>query len=521
MILGCALLLFQTGTWSSIPPLPTPRQEVGVAVVEGRVLVIGGIDADRRGSSVVEIYDTPANQWRPGPPVPIPIHHPMVAAVGSKVYVAGGYTEPGFTPVANTFELDTDTMKWTQKADMPSPRGAGAAVAHNGKIYVIGGERGTTVADTAVFDPDMNSWTQLAPMPTPRNHHGAAVIRGRIYVVGGRPDNLAVNEAYDPLTNRWTTRMPMPTARSGIAVAAIGNFLFVFGGEGNPASSFGTFPQHEAYNADLDSWSTLEPMPQPRHGIGAAAVGNRVFIPGGSPVEGYGTTAQSDFFAVNEDLLLPQFVVGGGYSTAITMTNPDPARAADVTLSLTNLSGGPLETNLNEILPDGRLRSSITMTIPPLASRSVNASEGSSATLNVGTARLRSNARISAYALIRGAGPQLTVYPASPARNVIFDVRRVQSSGISTGVAVLNLSTEPATVTIRFHARVTGEEMFRLERTLSRGEQLSQYVHELFAELQNADFAGTITVRSTTQLAVAALAFDPTGVVTIPVVPIE
>ena len=111
MILGCALLLFQTGTWSSIPPLPTPRQEVGVAAVEGRVLVIGGIDADRRGSSVVEIYDTPANQWRPGPPVPIPIHHPMVAAVGSKVYVAGGYTEPGFTPVANTFELDTDASE--------------------------------------------------------------------------------------------------------------------------------------------------------------------------------------------------------------------------------------------------------------------------------------------------------------------------------------------------------------------------------------------------------------------------
>ena len=104
---------------------------------------------------------------------------------------------------------------------------------------------------------------------------------------------------------------------------------------------------------------------------------------------------------------------------------------------------------------------------------------------------------------------------------MIFDVRRVQSNGISTGVAVLNLSTEPATVTIRFHARVTGEEMFRVERTLSRGEQLSRYVHELFAELQNADFAGTITVRSTTQLAVAALAFDPTGVVTIPVVPIE
>src|SRR2546427_9103444 len=185
MILGCALLLFQTGTWSSIPTLPTPRQEVGVAAVEGRVLVIGGIDADRRGSSVVEIYDTPANQWRPGPPVPIPIHHPMVAAVGSKVYVAGGYTEPGFTPVANTFELDPDTLKWTQKADMPSPRGAGAAVAHNGKIYVIGGGGGTTLAHTGLFCSYMNFWTPHAPRAPPPKHHRAALSRGRAFC-GGR-----------------------------------------------------------------------------------------------------------------------------------------------------------------------------------------------------------------------------------------------------------------------------------------------------------------------------------------------
>src|SRR5207245_8906537 len=105
--------------------------------------------------------------------------------------------------------------------------------------------------------------------------------------------------------------------------------------ERNPASPLGTFPQHDAYSADLDSWSTLEPMPQPRHGSGAAVDGNRVFIPGGSPVEGYGTTAQSDFFAVNEDLLLPQFVVGGGYSTAITMTNPAPAIPATLMPLLT------------------------------------------------------------------------------------------------------------------------------------------------------------------------------------------
>jgi N-acetylneuraminic acid mutarotase len=508
MILAVALLLLQTGTWASIAPIPTARQEVGVAAVEGRVFVVGGYDSQGRASTTVEFFDTRANEWRPGPPVPIPIHHPMVAAVGTKIYVAGGYTEPGGA-FQNTFELDTDTLVWTGRADMPAPRGAGAAVGHNGKLYVLGGERGgITVPEVAVFDPTTNSWTELAPMPTPRNHFGAAVIRGRIYAVGGRPFNIAINEAYDPLTNVWTQKSPMPTPRSGIAVIAAGNFMHAFGGEGNPASLTGIFPQHEAYDPDLDAWTSLELMAMPRHGIGAALVGNRIFVPAGSPIQGFGTTAQSDFFALNEDLLLPQFVVGRGYSTSLVVTNPDPVRTAEVTVSVTSATGGLLETNLAQIV-----------TVPPLASRTLTATD-SSTTLKVGTARLRSNVRLSAYALIRGVGPQLTVYPASPARNVIFDVRRTQAAGVSTGVSLLNVSTVPATVTIGFRDRVTGEETSRVDRTLAPGEQLSRFIHELFSALQN-DFEGTVTVRSTTQLAVAALAFDPTGVVTIPVVSVE
>lgn len=223
--------------------------------------VIGGFGVNQTGSSVVEIFDTRSNEWRAGPPLPIRIHHPNVAAVGAKVFVAGGYTEPGSIAVADTYELDTDTLTWTRKADMPSARGAGAAAGHNGRLYVVGGERGgTTVADAAVFDPAANAWTQLQPMPTPRNHMAAAVIRGRIYVVGGRPGNLAVNEAFNTLTNTWAGKTAMPTPRSGIAAAAAGNFLHTFGGEGNPMSPIGIFANHATRvrsNARLAAFATL------------------------------------------------------------------------------------------------------------------------------------------------------------------------------------------------------------------------------------------------------------------------
>jgi len=137
MIALTFLVALQVGQWTTIPPLNVPRQEVGVAAVEGRVYVIGGIGTDQQGSKVVEIFDTQAGRWRLGPSFPIPIHHPSVAEVGSKIYVAGGYSDPGFTPVAKVFELDTDTELWTRKADLRRARAAGAAVEYAGRKNAV------------------------------------------------------------------------------------------------------------------------------------------------------------------------------------------------------------------------------------------------------------------------------------------------------------------------------------------------------------------------------------------------
>src|SRR5215510_13662239 len=128
MVFAFALLMLQTGFWDSIPPMPSVRQEVGVAAVEGRVYVVGGLNAAGVGQTTLDIFDTKTNQWQTGPPLPLSLHHPNVAAVGTKVYVAGGYAGATGFPSGATFELDVDRRAWTQKADMPTARGAGAAV---------------------------------------------------------------------------------------------------------------------------------------------------------------------------------------------------------------------------------------------------------------------------------------------------------------------------------------------------------------------------------------------------------
>jgi hypothetical protein len=57
--------------------------------------------------------------------------------------------------------------------------------------------------------------------------------RGRIVVFGGECDNripFAHNEAYDPATGRWSTLAPMPSGRHGITAAADGDRVYIPGG---------------------------------------------------------------------------------------------------------------------------------------------------------------------------------------------------------------------------------------------------------------------------------------------------
>jgi len=114
----------------------------------------------------------------------------------------------------------------------------------NGKIYVIGGRLGSaSVQDGSstdvveVFDPTADSWGAAGlRMPTARSVMGSATFNNRIYIVGGELIDahmfatVRALEAYDPETNRWTTLPTMSIARYGVGAAVVGNRLFVIGG---------------------------------------------------------------------------------------------------------------------------------------------------------------------------------------------------------------------------------------------------------------------------------------------------
>lgn len=299
--------------WKFAAPLPTAVGEIYGTSIGGKIYVLGGLD-DRPGIIAPDgynwEYDPAANKWTARKKMPRPAHHIMIAPYQNKIYVFGGFVRPtaypAWQPINSAWVYDPATDSWKALAPMPTPRGAGQAVALDGKIYVIGGAMsnkpghpGTpiglgspeqlVVGTVEVYDPATNTWQTRAPMPTPRNHFLAAAADGKIYALDGRTGSCFVTksgstdlvEQYDPVNNIWTLVGRDVIPRGDVVGAAHDGLIYVAGGEGQNFAQKYTIWLVEAFNPATRTWTRLPHMQIARHGFAAAFVGNQLHVMGG------------------------------------------------------------------------------------------------------------------------------------------------------------------------------------------------------------------------------------------------
>ncbi len=288
--------------WARYAPLTTPRQEVGVAEVGGKIYVAGGFDVNGQGLRTVEAYNPRLDRWHPIRPLPLPLHHVAAAAVAERLYLVGGFEGSSFEIATDrVWEYRPDSDQWQLRRSMPTSRGGLAVAVLDDKIYAMGGYRaGQSVADFSVYHPVEDRWESLPPMPTRRDHLAAAASHGHLYAISGRTDgvNVSVVERFDPHRGVWAKAASIPTARSGTAAAVVEGLVYVFGGEGNPSRWRGVFGETEVYDPLKNRWRKDKPMPTSRHGIGASVYSGVIYIPGGATRQGLGASA------VHEGLIL-------------------------------------------------------------------------------------------------------------------------------------------------------------------------------------------------------------------------
>lgn len=285
--------------WRVLASMDVPRQESGVALLNGEVYVVGGFNSNTEVVADVDVYNPATDRWRKVATLPQPLHHPNVAVVGGRLYVTGAMIDLSFVAVGVTLEYDPTVNNWRARASMPlgTQRGAAATAVIDNRIYVAGGLRGgNAVSDFSVYDPFTDSWQALPAMPTVRDHLVGAAVGGRLYAIGGRTGSTqrAQVEIFDSAAGTWSAGASMPTARGGCMGAVINGRILIVGGEGNGSVATGIFSQSELYDPTSNLWTTLEPMRTPRHGTGAAALDGELFVPGGATTQGFGAVATNE-----------------------------------------------------------------------------------------------------------------------------------------------------------------------------------------------------------------------------------
>ncbi|HEY7300120.1 MAG TPA: kelch repeat-containing protein [Xanthobacteraceae bacterium] len=293
------------GIWAKKAPMRFARSEFQAAAVNGKIYVIGGGRADIRDGKPFDSYtngdtdeyDPTTDSWRARTPMPEGGTHNSIAVLDGKIYIAGGFAGRQHTlPTASLHSYDPATDTWRKLASLSTPRASISLTALNGKIHAFGGRlmgEETSLATHELYDPKTDTWTLAAPMPSSRDHAGIWVVDGKAYLFGGRTgdsnSSVALNEIYDPTTDKWSAAAPMPTGRSSGAYAQYRGLLFFMGGEckTTPAGRT-TFDENEAYDPKGNAWRKLAPLPIGRHGFAAAAIGNTLYVLGGSTACGSG-----------------------------------------------------------------------------------------------------------------------------------------------------------------------------------------------------------------------------------------
>lgn len=274
---------------------PTARHEASLVAHKGNIYLLGG-----RRINPVDIFDPTEMAWRESIRSPIEIHHFQAVSTNNAIYIVGAMNGPwpNEQPLENVLAFHPETEKFETLDAIPADRrrgGAGAAV-YQDKIYVVGGitngHQDGYVSWFDEYDPQTGKWRELPDAPRARDHFQAVVAGNRLYAIAGRRTSQRTGQGFD-LTesevdvfdfeqNQWlpaNTVPPIPTPRAGNFAIAIGTQIWVGGGESGTQKT--AHQEVEILDLETNSWMTGPSLVQGRHGTGFALVDHQLYVASG------------------------------------------------------------------------------------------------------------------------------------------------------------------------------------------------------------------------------------------------
>jgi N-acetylneuraminic acid mutarotase len=283
-------------SWTTLSDMITPRGGFGVAVVNGKIYAIGGLNNNNQALSITEAYNPQSNEWITMAPMPTPRSGFAVAVYQNKIYCIGG-TIGNNAYIPNNEVFDPASNSWQTKSSMPTPRADLSASEVNGKIYLIGGKHYSSITPNynetninEVYDPTTDTWSAKTPMPIGTQGYASVVFDNKIYIMGGsrQPNSVGnteivdTNQVYDTQTDTWSQAARLLNATSyGAASLTVGVIaplrIYLVGGFADNQFSGKT----SAYDPQTNTWSPAESMPTPRAYLSVVEINDILYALGG------------------------------------------------------------------------------------------------------------------------------------------------------------------------------------------------------------------------------------------------
>ncbi|KAJ6698555.1 hypothetical protein OIU79_011959 [Salix purpurea] len=176
------------------------------------------------------------------------------------LFVCGGMVSDVDSPLDLVLKYEMQKNRWTVMNRMITARSFFASGVIEGMIYVAGGNSSDLFElDSAeVLDPVKGNWRRIANMGTNMASYDAAVLDGKLLVTEGWlwPFFFAPRgQIYDPRTDKWENMaFGLREGWTGSSVVVYGRLFVVSDLERMKL---------KVYDAEIDSWETIEGPPLP------------------------------------------------------------------------------------------------------------------------------------------------------------------------------------------------------------------------------------------------------------------
>ena len=241
-------------------------------------------------TSAVERYDIRRRRWSRVRPMPLALNHTTATAHRGRLYVHGGYEGPLSQPTGALLRYNPRrTAGGGCRPRPPRARRTRPRSWATGSTWRAARTTRGSLRSLEIYDVARRRWTRGPSFPGPARNHTTGVASRRALLRARRARFAPTSRRPSATTRAGGAGSGCPTcARRAAASRRRGCATAASSCSAARSSSRAArrSPQVELFNPRTRRWRALPDMRTPRHGLGGAALGNRVFALEGGPRAG-------------------------------------------------------------------------------------------------------------------------------------------------------------------------------------------------------------------------------------------